>query len=425
MFMIDTHIHTCLSPCAELDMHPSAIVDAAVRAGLDTIAVCDHNSAENVAAVQRAGKTAGLTVIPGMEITSSEEVHILGLLPDLDAAMELQSKVYRALPGRNDEKIFGMQVIANEFGEVLGFEEHLLSGATTLSLNSIVNAIHDVDGLAIPSHVDRDGFGIIGQLGFIPRDLDLDAIEVSQRMPLPIARTSLTPQGKHPILCASDAHAPGDIARAASFVLMEGPSQQEIRRALAGIGGRTVLGGGKPMEDLALHILDVAQNSADAGSTSVDIDLSEDPEANTLIIQVRDNGPGMDQDLLSRIRDPFFTTRKTRRVGMGLALLAEAARTAGGELEIDSVPGSGTRVRVTFQYRHIDRAPLGDIETTLMVLIAGHPEIDFCFRHSISGRSYELDTRDLSVALEGIGLGSPEGLATLRAAIRHGENSIA
>ena len=148
MFMVDTHIHTCLSPCAELDMHPSAIVDAAVRAGLDTIAVCDHNSAENAAAVQRAGKAAGLAVIPGMEITSAEEVHILGLLPDMAAALELQSKVYRALPGRNDENVFGMQVIANEFAEVLGFEEHLLSGATTLNLNSVVAAIHDVDGLA-------------------------------------------------------------------------------------------------------------------------------------------------------------------------------------------------------------------------------------------------------------------------------------
>ncbi|NLT65992.1 MAG: PHP domain-containing protein, partial [Acidobacteria bacterium] len=80
--MVDTHVHTCLSPCAELDMHPAALVDAAVRVGLDSVAVCDHNSAENVGAVQRAARAAGLAVIPGMEITSAEEVHILGLLPD-------------------------------------------------------------------------------------------------------------------------------------------------------------------------------------------------------------------------------------------------------------------------------------------------------------------------------------------------------
>ena len=167
------------------------------------------------------GRAAGLAVIPGMEITSAEEVHILGLLPDLEAAMELQSKVYRSLPGRNDENTFGMQVIANEFAEVLGFNEHLLSGATTLNLEEVVAAIHDVDGLAVASHVDREGFGIIGQLGFIPPGLPLDAIEVSQRTPLPLARASFAPKGEYSILCASDAHEPKDVARAATFVLME------------------------------------------------------------------------------------------------------------------------------------------------------------------------------------------------------------
>jgi hypothetical protein len=134
VFMVDTHVHTCLSPCAELDMHPAALIHAAVQAGLDSIAVCDHNSVENAAAVQRAGVAAGISVIPGMEITSAEEVHILGLCPDMEAAMALQSKVYRALPGHNDENVFGMQVIANEFAEVLGFNDHLLAGATTPSM---------------------------------------------------------------------------------------------------------------------------------------------------------------------------------------------------------------------------------------------------------------------------------------------------
>jgi hypothetical protein len=156
--MVDTHIHTCLSPCAELDMHPAAVVDAALRAGLDAVAVCDHNSAENASAVCRAGLSARLSVIPGMEITSAEEVHILGLLPDVEAALALQSKVYRSLPGRNDENIFGIQVIANEFAEVLGFNDRRLAGATTLSLDQVVEAIHDVDGLAVASHVDREGF---------------------------------------------------------------------------------------------------------------------------------------------------------------------------------------------------------------------------------------------------------------------------
>lgn len=425
MFMVDTHIHTCLSPCAELDMHPAALVDAAVRAGLDAIAVCDHNSAENAAAVERAGLASGLTVIPGMEITSAEEVHILALLPNIEAALELQSRVYRALPGRNDENIFGMQVVANEHAEVLGFNEYLLSGATTLEVDKVVSSIHAVGGLAVASHVDREGFGIIGQLGFIPKGLPLDALEVSQRTSLPVARASFAPKGEYSILCASDAHEPKDVGRAATFMLLEEPSWAELRQALAGQRGRVILGGGRPMEDLALHILDIAQNSIEAGATAVDIDLVENSGADTLIIQVGDNGPGMDASTLSRARDPFFTTRTTRRVGMGLSLLAEAARAAGGDLAVDSIPGSGTRVRATFQYRHVDRAPVGDIETTLMVLIAGHPETSFRFRHSVGDRSYELDSRDLCVALDGLNLGSPEGLATLRAAIRHGESNLA
>ena len=422
MFLVDTHIHTCLSPCAELDMHPAALVDAAVRAGLDSIAVCDHNSAENVGAVQRAGNAAGLEVIPGMEITSSEEVHILGLLPDVEAAMALQSKVYRSLPGRNNEGTFGMQVIANEFAEVLGFNEHLLAGATTLNVEAVVAAIHAVDGLAVASHVDREGFGIIGQLGFIPPTLPLDAIEVSQRMPLHSARASFAPKGEHPILCASDAHEPKDVARAATYILMERATLPELRRALAGEGGRTILGGGRPMEDLALHILDIAQNSLEAGAGTIEIEITENLRENLLTIVVRDNGRGMDPETVAKVTDPFFTTRTTRRVGMGLPLLGAAAKAAGGTLTIDSKPEQGTCIRATFQHGHLDRAPLGDIETTLMVLLAGQPERNICFRHRVEDREFELDSRDFRAA--DIDLASPAGLAVLREAIRRGEAGL-
>ncbi len=420
--MVDTHIHTCLSPCAELDMHPAALIDAAVRAGLDSIAVCDHNSAENVGAVQRAGNAAGLAVIPGMEITSAEEVHILGLLPDLEAALALQSKVYKSLPGRNDESTFGMQVIANEFGEVLGFNEHLLAGATTLNLDAVVAAIHAVDGLAVASHVDREGFGIIGQLGFIPPDLPLDAIEVSPRTSLPLARASFTPKGEYPIICASDAHEPKEISRAATYVLMERATLAELRRALAGEDGRMILGGGRHMEDIALHILDIAQNSLEAGAGTIEIEITENLRENLLAIDVRDNGRGMDSDTLAKAMDPFFTTRTTRRVGMGLPLLAAAAKAAGGGLVIDSKPGKGTSIRATFQHNHLDRAPLGDIETTLMALLAAQQEKTIYFRHRLDDREFELDSRDFRAA--DIDPASPAGLAILREVIRRGETGL-
>jgi 3',5'-nucleoside bisphosphate phosphatase len=420
--MVDTHVHTCLSPCAELDMHPAALVDAAVRAGLDAVAVCDHNSAENTGAVLRAGTAAGLSVIPGMEITSAEEVHILGLLPDVEAAMALQSKIYKSLPGKNNEKTFGMQVIANEFAEVLGFNEHLLSGATMLNLDSVVAAIHAVDGLAVASHVDREGFGIVGQLGFIPPGLALDAIEVSQRMPMPLARATFAPKGKYPILCASDAHEPKDVARAATFVLMEAATLPELRRALAGEGGRTILGGGRPMEDLALHILDIAQNSLEAGAGEIEIEIVENLREDRLTIRVRDNGRGMDSETAAKVTDPFFTTRTTRRVGLGLPLMAAASKAAGGALRIDSKLGQGTTVLATFRHGHIDRAPLGDLEATLMVLLAGQPDKDVLFRHQVEDRVFEMDSRDFRAA--DIDLSSPIGLTTLREAIRKGESGL-
>jgi predicted metal-dependent phosphoesterase TrpH/anti-sigma regulatory factor (Ser/Thr protein kinase) len=425
VYALDLHTHTCLSPCAELDMHPAGLVSAAASAGLDAVAVSDHNSAENIAATQRAGRTEGLAVIPGMEVTSEEEVHILGLFPALESALEMQSRVYRSLPGRSDPAVFGMQVVADEFAQVLGFNDRLLSGATTMSVESVVSSIHDVGGVAVASHVDRERFGILGQLGMIPLGLALDGLEVSPLASLPEARAKYAGEAGYPLLCNSDAHEPKDVGRALTYMLLQEPAVAEVRMALAGRNGRTILGGGRPMEDLALHVLDIAQNSIEAGATELDIELAEEIAADRFVIEVRDNGPGMSSEALTRATDPFFTTRKTRRVGLGLPLLAEAARATGGEISVDSKPGAGVHVRAAFRHGHIDRAPLGDIETTLMVLLAGHPHLRLRFRHRVDAREFDLDSRDLKAALDGADLGSPEGLALLRETIRRGESDLA
>ena len=406
-------------------MHPPGIVKAALRAGVDAVAVCDHNSAENVAAVHRAGRKAGLAVLAGMEVTTEEEVHIVALLPDVESALTLQSRVYRVLPGRNHDALFGLQVIANEDEEVLGFTDRLLLGATTWSVETAVAAIHELGGLAIAAHVDRERFGIIGQLGMIPPGLGLDAVEVSVRMVLPVARAQCAPSAGFPVLVASDAHDPKDVGRGVTFMFLEQPDFSEVQQALTGRNGRTVLGGGRPMEDLSLHVLDIAQNAVEAGATMIEIDLTEDPGGDRLVIEVRDNGRGMDTATAAVAADPFFTTRTTRTVGMGLSLLAEAARAAGGMLSLESEPGQGTRVKATFRYGHIDRAPLGDIETTLMVLLAGNPRVDVLFRHAVSGREFSLCSMDVRAALQGENLASPQGLALLREAIRSGESQLA
>ena len=131
------------------------------------------------------------------------------------------------------------------------------------------------------------------------------------------------------------------------------------------------------MEDLSLHILDIVENSIGAKASRVKIKVDEDTQKDLLMIEIEDNGRGMDGETVKKVLDPFFTTRTTRRVGLGLPLLDQATRESGGDIEIESKVGRGTRVRASFGYSHIDRKPMGDIGATLTILIAGNPEVDF------------------------------------------------
>jgi PHP family Zn ribbon phosphoesterase len=232
LFRADLHIHTCLSPCAELDMTPRTVVREALRARLDIIAVCDHNSGENVPAVRRLAKAAGMVVIPGMEITSREEVHVLALFEHARELEAMQRQVYAHLPDRGEAKAPGQQLVVNEQDEVVRFNRKLLPGAVSLSLEDTIDRIHSLDGIAIASHIDREGFGIIGQLGFIPPGLPLDALEIAFGDPSVAGATSL------PFVTSSDAHQPDLVGSKFTSFYMEAPSFREIKQALAGRGGR-------------------------------------------------------------------------------------------------------------------------------------------------------------------------------------------
>jgi len=230
----DLHLHTCLSPCADMQMQATAIVEQAKKVGLDVIAICDHNSAENVAAVVKAGQREALPVIPGIEITSSEEVHILGLFGTEDNLMAVQQVVYENLPGENSEEAFGPQIIVDEWDNVVGTNHKLLIGATNLTLEKIVGIIHRFSGLAIASHVDRERFSLIGQLGFIPEGLELDAVEVSK----PGAAAK---EYGYPVICSSDAHFLDDIGKNYSCFIVEEASFEEIGKALRQELGRRII----------------------------------------------------------------------------------------------------------------------------------------------------------------------------------------
>jgi 3',5'-nucleoside bisphosphate phosphatase len=203
--------------------------------------VCDHNSAENAAAVIRAACDKGLWVLPGMEISSREEVHTLAIFDRVDQALQMQDLVYSRIKGTNRPELFGDQVVANEFDEVERFNDRLLIGAVQISLADLVKEVHRLGGLSIASHVDRPSFSILSQLGFVPKDLNLDALEVSLHTDRESARKEIPGVAEYALLAFSDAHFLSDVGMASTSFLMEAPCVAEIRLALKELEGRRVL----------------------------------------------------------------------------------------------------------------------------------------------------------------------------------------
>ena len=174
------------------------------------------------------------------------------------------------------------------------------------------------------------------------------------------------------------------------------------------------------MEDLSLHILDIAENSVAANADKIEIRISEDNGKDLLSIEIIDNGVGMDKKTLEKALDPFYTSKTVRRFGFGLSLLSEAAKAANGHLSMQSKKGEGTRIKADFLRSHIDRQPLGDIGQTIITLIIGNPEIDFIFEHKRNGHTYCLDTRKIKAQLNELPINSLTGIKILRENLKKG-----
>lgn len=239
--LADLHVHTALSPCADAAMTPPVIVGAALSEGLGMIAVCDHNSARNVAAVQ---EVAGdhLVVLAGMEITTVEECHVVGLFPDAPSAEAAGAEVGVTLGVIDDdyETFFGEQRLLDAAGEETGRETLALATATTLSVDAAVGLVHRHGGIAVAAHIDRQSFGVIGQLGFFPSEAGFDAVELSRHVPAdPQSEAEFRVHGL-PVLHASDAHYVRDVGAARTAVTCERPSFDELALALRGLEGRRI-----------------------------------------------------------------------------------------------------------------------------------------------------------------------------------------
>jgi hypothetical protein len=181
-FYYDLHIHSGLSPCGENEMTPNNIVNMSLIKGLDIIAVTDHNTVENYPAIKIVADKAGLKVLPGIEIASREEVHILAYFRTYEDAKIISDRLYQALPDiKNKPEIFGDQIIYDEMDNPKGSLEKLLINATSFTIKDIIGMVREVNGVVMPAHVEKKSNGIIGVLGFIPPDYDFEFIEVKSK----------------------------------------------------------------------------------------------------------------------------------------------------------------------------------------------------------------------------------------------------
>ena len=241
-YRADLHIHTCLSPCADLEMSPRAIIQKAKEKGLDIIGITDHNSSDHVLVTKELGREVGIFVVGGMEVTTQEEVHLLVLFEEVEQTLTFQGYIYSHLPDKeNDPEIFGFQPIVNRNDEILEFNRRLLMGATDVSLNQLINKACELDGIIIASHVDRDAFSLTSQLGMIPPDIHLDAIEISHHFNKEKIRTMLPTTGSFPLILASDAHFLEDIGKSITVFVMREPKVEEFKMAFKHEKGRKIL----------------------------------------------------------------------------------------------------------------------------------------------------------------------------------------
>lgn len=209
----DLHLHSCLSPCANDDMTPATIAGMAKLAGADLIAITDHNSALNLPAAAKACAAYGLLLLPGMEVNTAEEIHVLCYFKTVAAALAFGETLYAALPAfPYDPAIWGKQLVMDENDVVLAPVEKLLTGAVSLDIYAVKAACEALGGIAVPAHVEKDSYSLLSVLGFLPDDLPFSAFELKNPQKLDdLLRRGLLPAGRE-ILTSSDAHQLEDIA---------------------------------------------------------------------------------------------------------------------------------------------------------------------------------------------------------------------
>lgn len=239
-FRADLHVHTVLSPCAEIEMLPPLIVQEALDHGIQIIAITDHNASANISAVQQAARNTGLVVLPGMELQTQEEIHVLCLFDTLEQVAELQKVVDRLLPPmQNDPEHFGIQLIVDSAGDLIAAEERLLLASVEISLTEAFQLVSRLEGLFIPAHINRKAYGLIEVLGFVPDDLPIEALEISRHLkPAEVPKKFPQVTG-YPLLQNGDVHRLEEFLGVNHFHIAA-PSIQELQLAIHTQAGRSM-----------------------------------------------------------------------------------------------------------------------------------------------------------------------------------------
>ena len=239
-YRAELHVHTVLSPCADVEMIPPLIVESALESGITLIAITDHNASANVKAVQKAAANTPLTVLPGIELQTAEEVHCLCLFDNLEHLETFQSFVTDSLPQiQNRPEHFGEQYVVDETGEFVRSEDRLLIVSTALSMTRAFDLVESLGGLFIPAHVNRKAFGLIENLGFVPTDIPIEVLEISRHLQVDQVEVQFPQLHGYPIIRSGDVHRLDEFLGANMF-LIESPTIPEMKMAIRNLGGRTL-----------------------------------------------------------------------------------------------------------------------------------------------------------------------------------------
>jgi 3',5'-nucleoside bisphosphate phosphatase len=240
-YRADLHVHTVLSPCAEIEMLPPLIVQEALDHGIQIIAITDHNASANITAVQQAARGTDLVVLPGMELQTREEIHVLCLFDTLEQVLELQKTVDRLLPPRaNDPEHFGVQLVVDAAGDLVSQEERLLLSSVDISLNEAFHLVNRLSGLFIPAHINRKAYGLIEVLGFVPDDLPIEALEISRHLKPADVPLKFPQVRGYPLVQNGDVHRLDEFLGVNDFHI-SAPTINEMRLALQTRDGRNMI----------------------------------------------------------------------------------------------------------------------------------------------------------------------------------------